>query len=247
MIKDVDQALALGMQLGAPLPIAGVSRSLLQVGANLIGKEARLEDMIGLIEAMAGTRFAEVAVEQAGPSAVTKTPVGMPSIGYVGLGAMGAALARRLLACGCKVHVYDVRVENVRDLAAEGAFPSADLPSLARASDVILICVPTSEVVREVLFGPNGLSGGLAAGKIVVDQTTGDPAATRSMAAELEALGVRMVDALCPGGPLALWGGTIVTFCGGTEDAFAEVRPLLALTGPTVVHFGRQEAAMSQS
>ena len=120
-----------------------------------------------------------------------------------------------------------------------GAVIAPDLPSLARACDVIMICVPTSAVVREVLFGHGGLGEGLAqAGKIVIDQTTGDPAATRAMAAELEALGV-----VAGGRPGIGWTegaaeGTIVTFCGGRPEAFARVRAILQRTGPTVVYFG---------
>jgi 3-hydroxyisobutyrate dehydrogenase len=239
MVKDVDQALTLGMRVGAPLPIAGITRSLLQIGVNTIGPQARLEDMIGLIEAMAATRLPDDAERQAVAGAAASTPpVIQPVVGYVGLGAMGAALARRLLDCSCKVHVYDVRPDSVRQLEAAGATAAPDLPSLARACDVIMICVPTSAVVREVLFGQGGLVEGLAAGKVVVDQTTGDPAATRAMAAELEARGVRMVDAPVSGGPAGAAQGSMVTFCGGPADAFARVRPLLALTGPTVVHFG---------
>jgi 3-hydroxyisobutyrate dehydrogenase len=151
---------------------------------------------------------------------------------------MGAALARRLLACGCRLQVYDVRASAAQELAAAGATVAPDLASLARACDVIAICVPTSADVRRVLFGESGLGAGLARGKIIIDQTTGDPAATRAIAAELEALGVAMVDAPVSGGPKGAAEGKIVTFCGGPADAFARVRPILALTGPTVVHFG---------
>jgi 3-hydroxyisobutyrate dehydrogenase len=126
----------------------------------------------------------------------------------------------------------------LRELEAAGAVVAPDLPSLARACDVIMICVPTSAVVREVLFGNGGLSEGLASDKIVVDQTTGDPAATRALAAELEALGVAMIDAPVSGGPKGAAEGKIVTFCGGQQQAFARVRAILQLTGPTVVYFG---------
>jgi 3-hydroxyisobutyrate dehydrogenase len=101
-----------------------------------------------------------------------------------------------------------------------------------------MICVPTSSVVREVLFGEGGLGEGLTKGKIVVDQTTGDPAATRAMAAKLEALGVAMVDAPVSGGPRGAAEARVVTFCGGTPEAFARVQPILAHTGPAVVYFG---------
>jgi 3-hydroxyisobutyrate dehydrogenase len=239
MIKDVDQAIALGMNAGAPMPIAAMTRALLQMGANLIGPAARLEDMIGLIESMAGTRLAE----ESGPTPPTEQALSasasQPVIGYVGLGAMGAALVRRLLGSSGRVHVYDVHEESVRALEAQGAIAAPDLASLAHACDVIMICVPTSAVVRQVLFGPRGLAEGLAPGKIVIDQTTGDPAETRAIAAELEALGVSLVDAPVSGGPAGAEAGTIVTLCGGAPEAFARVQSILQRTGPAVVYFGQ--------
>lgn len=237
MVKDVDQAIALGIDAHAPMPIAALTRSLLQMGVNLIGPVARLEDMIGLIESMAGTRLADDGGPRAA-SAPHPAPVAEPVIGYVGLGAMGAALARRLMRSPGPVHVYDVNQESVRALAAEGAIAASDLASLARACDVILICVPTSAIVRQVLFAPNGLAQGLAPGKIVIDQTTGDPAETRALAGELEQLGVALVDAPVSGGPAGAEEGVIVTLCGGSPQAFERARPVLERTGPAVVYFG---------
>jgi 3-hydroxyisobutyrate dehydrogenase len=241
MIKDVDQAIALGRHAGAPMPIASLTRALLQIGANTVGPAARLEDMIGVVASMAGTTLpgGSCAAAAAGLGAAPAPAPAEPVIGYVGLGAMGAAIVRRLLASSRKVHVFDVRRESVRALEAQGAIASPDLRSLARACDVIMVCVPTSVVVREVLFGVGGLAEGLSAGKVVVDQTTGDPAETRAIAAELERLGVALVDAPVSGGPGGAEAGTIVTLCGGSPEAFSRVRPILEQTGPAVVYFGQ--------
>ena len=159
-------------------------------------------------------------------------------VGYVGLGAMGGALTRRL-ALSRKMHVFDVRPEIVRAFEAEGAIAAADRPSLARACDVIMICVPTSAVVREALFGKGGLAEGLSPGKIVVDQTTGDPTETRSIAADLEKLSVSLVDAPVSGGPRGAVAGTIAIMCGGPSDAFEKVRPILESVSPNVVYCGQ--------
>jgi 3-hydroxyisobutyrate dehydrogenase len=241
MVKDVDQAMALGMQSGAPMPIASLTRVLLQIGVNTIGPSARLEDMIGLIGSMAGTTLGGEAAGAAAPASATATSVPAPDpvIGYVGLGAMGAALARRLLASSRQVHVYDVRPDNVAALVAQGATAAPDLATLARACDVIMICLPTSAVVREVLFGPGGLAEHLAPGKVIVDQTTGDPAETRAIAAELAQRQVALIDAPVSGGPAGAEAGTIVTLCGGDPEAFARVKSILEQTGPAVVYFGQ--------
>lgn len=83
------------------------------------------------------------------------------------------------------MRVFDSRPEVVRALEAEGAIACPDLPSLARECDAIFVCVPTSAIVREVVFGKGGLAEGLAPGKIIVNQTTGDPTITREIAVDL--------------------------------------------------------------
>lgn len=239
MVKDVDQALALGMQAGVPMPLANLSRSLLQIGVNTLGPDSRLEDVIGLVESMAGVRIADEGKAKA--AAATSPEARAASerlvVGYVGLGAMGAALVRRMLQTR-PVHVFDARPEVVQALKADGAIAHGDLPSLARACDVVMVCLPTSAVVHEVVFGTDGLHEGLACGKIVIDQTTGDPPSTRVMAEELERRGVALIDAPISGGPGGAAAGTIATLCGGPEDAFAKVRPILELAGPAVTWFG---------
>ena len=239
MVKDVRQAIELGMNAGAPMPVSSIALGLLQTGVNTLGQDARLEDVVKLIESMAGTRLRDDAMSLPAATAATAAMAGRDelTVGYVGLGAMGAALVRRLMKFR-KVQVFDVRPDIVRDLEADGAVAASDLPSLARDCDVIMICVPDSTVVREVLFGKGGLREGLAAGKIVIDQTTGDPSATRLMAEELKALGVALVDAPVSGGPSGAHAGTVAIMCSGAQDMCARVRPLLESISPNVVYCG---------
>jgi 3-hydroxyisobutyrate dehydrogenase len=144
---------------------------------------------------------------------------------------MGGALARRLMRTR-ELTVFDIRVEAVHELENAGATPAVDLVSLARTCDVIMICVPNSADVRDVVFGEGGLAEGLSAGKIVVDQTTGDPAMTRRLAADLQKMGVALVDAAVSGAPNTALAGTISMMCGGPTEAVDRVRPILeALSG----------------
>jgi 3-hydroxyisobutyrate dehydrogenase len=159
-------------------------------------------------------------------------------VGYVGLGAMGGALVRRLMLSR-KVHAFDIRSDVRSQYEASGAITTTDLPSLAHICDVIFICVPTSADVREVVFGDEGLAAGLTPGKIIVDQTTGDPMQTRGIADELEKLGVALVDAPVSGGPRGAEAGTIAIMCGGRTDAFERVRPILESVSPNVVYCGK--------
>ena len=167
-------------------------------------------------------------------------------LGYVGLGNMGGALARRLLL-SCKLRAFDLRPEVVQDMAEAGAQPAQSLEALGQACDAVLLCLPTSNEVREAIFGegglaagmaPGGLAAGMAPGGIIVDQTTGDPNATRAMAAELAERGLELIDAPVSGGPHGAHAGTIAIMAGGTEAQFARMRATFEAISPNVFHCG---------
>mgnify|MGYP001159967743 FL=1 len=158
-------------------------------------------------------------------------------LGYVGLGAMGGALARRLMLSH-KLRVLDLRPEAVVAFVENGAIPAQDGASLARESDIVLLCLPRSADVREAIFGAGGLAEGLSPGKVVVDQTSGNPDDTRAMAAELAEQGITLIDAPVSGGPAGADAGTIAIMVGGAQDAFAKVRPYLESISPNIVHCG---------
>ncbi len=237
MLKDLNQAVALGMEVGVPMPLTSVARALLQIGLNTLGSAARLEDMIGLIESMAATKLRSAEGAAAAPLAASPSDARALKVGCVGLGVMGGALTRRLMLAR-KVHVFDSRADVMRQFESEGAIACPDLPSLARACDAILLCLPTSAVVREVIFGKEGLGEGLMAGKIVVDQTSGDPEQTRCFAAELAQRGVALVDAPVSGGPKGATAGTIAIMAGGEPRHFDVVRPILESVSPNLVYCG---------
>lgn len=238
MLKDMNQAISLGMECGAPMVITNIVRGLLQIGVNTLGESAQLEAILGLIASMAGTKIIGVSSD-ASPhlTAAINTGDGDVRIGYVGLGAMGSALTRRLMASH-KIHVFDVRPEAVGALVAEGAVAAQDLVSLASSCDVIMISLPTSAIVREVVFGKGGLAEGLSPGKIVIDQTTGDPTLTRGIAVDLEKLGVALVDATVSGTPRTALAGTINILCGGPSTAVENVRPILESVSPNISYCG---------
>ena len=159
------------------------------------------------------------------------------NVGYVGLGVMGGALVRRLMLSR-RMHVFDVRAYVKAEFEKNGAIVASDLPSLAQACDVIMICVPTSADVRTVVFEKSGLVEGLSAGTIIVDQTTGDPVETRSIAAKLQECGATLVDAPVSGGPRGAAAGTIAIMCGGPPEAYEQVKPLLNSISPNIVYCG---------
>lgn len=159
------------------------------------------------------------------------------NLGYVGLGQMGGALARRLMLSH-KLRVYDRNPQMLEAFAREGAVPAQNAEALARECDVVLTCLPTSADVRDALFGEGGLAAGLAEGTLVIDQTTGDPNVTRALAADLAARGIDLIDAPVSGGPKGAKAGTIAIMVGGSEALYEKARRFLEAVSPNVFHCG---------
>jgi len=158
-------------------------------------------------------------------------------LGYVGLGRMGGAIARRLLKSR-PLRVYDLRPAAIADLGAAGGIATQSPAALARECDLVFTCLPTSAEVRTALFGEDGIAAGLPEGGIVVDMTTGDPLATRALAEELAKSGRQLVDAPVSGGPAGAAAGTLAIMVGGTPEAFARCKPALEAISPNVFHTG---------
>ncbi|AJE49140.1 NAD(P)-binding domain-containing protein [Celeribacter indicus] len=235
-LGTLDAAVAAGNRTGAPLMAARLAQGLARATLNRLGPAATVDDLAAQVAHMAGADFAPDAGSPP-PDMADPAQAETLTVGYVGLGRMGGALARRLLLSR-PVMVYDTDPAQVAALVAAGA-TAADTPAaLARACDVVMTCVPTSEIVREVVFGPDGLATGLSPGKILLDQTTGDPSITQEIAAELATRGVTMLDAPVSGGTRGAVAGTIAIICGGDPAAFGRVRPMLAEISPNIVHCG---------
>lgn len=238
VMHDLDDLLQLAIEQSVPTPITGAAHGLLRIAAHSLDDASVFDDVAQALASMAQTRMTDAGGTPVKPSSIDAGARPSLKIGYVGVGAMGGALARRLLQTYPDLQVFDSRVETVRALAAEGATVAVDLPSLARACDVVFICVPGSDIVRRILFDAGGLAEGLSPGKIVVDQTTGDPVASAAIAAELQRRGITAVDAPVSGGPETPRAGTSVMICGGPPEAFERVRPVLQAIGPNVHYCG---------
>lgn len=159
------------------------------------------------------------------------------NIGYVGLGSMGGALARRL-QLSHPLRVYDRDAASVQRLVDAGATRADSLAALAQGCDVILLCLPTSEHVRTVLLGADGIAASAKRGTLIVDQTSGDPTVTRAIAAELAERGISFVDAPVSGGPAGADAGTIAIMVGADAAQFDRIGPVLRAISPNVFHAG---------
>ena len=160
-------------------------------------------------------------------------------IGYVGLGAMGGALARRLLREHSLV-VFDINhaaVAQFEKAGAAGAFSGADL---AGKCDVIMMCLPRSSDVRAAIFASGGLAEGLSANKILIDQTSGNPDETFEMAEQLARQDVLMLDAPVSGGIRGAEAGTIAIMASGPKAAYEQVLSILNSISPNVDYCGNR-------
>lgn len=161
----------------------------------------------------------------------------MPGTGFIGLGNMGGALARRLARAG-PLRVWDRDPRAVAALAGEGAAAAEGPGGVADGADVVLTCLPTSAEVEEVLFAADGVAAAAAPGTLVADMTTGDPFATRRIAARLGERGLGMVDAPVSGGVAGARRGDIAIMVGGPDRLFEQARPVLEAISANVLHAG---------
>jgi 3-hydroxyisobutyrate dehydrogenase len=161
------------------------------------------------------------------------------SIAFAGIGLMGLPMCQRLLASGLDLHVWNRSPDKCQPLLELGASHAQSPEDLCRQADIIFLCLTDSEAVREVVFGPSGLVHGARSGQLLVDLSSCDPAATRAMAAELEARsGMRWVDAPVSGGTPGAAAGTLAIMAGGAVEDLQRATPLLQLLGQRITHMG---------
>jgi 3-hydroxyisobutyrate dehydrogenase-like beta-hydroxyacid dehydrogenase len=151
----------------------------------------------------------------------------MTRIGFVGLGRMGAPMARRLAAAGNGLVVYDTRPEAVAPLVEAGAKAAESARALAAAADVVSVMVRDDDQVRAV-------AGAVGPGTVLVIHSTVGPGTP----AELEAQGLTVLDAPVSGGPMGAADGSLAIMVGGSDEAFSAARPALEAMGSKVVHAG---------
>lgn len=163
----------------------------------------------------------------------------LPALAFAGIGLMGLPMARRLLAAGYPLHVWNRSADKCQPLLQAGAQWAATPAELCRDAEVVMLCLADTAAVREVVFGPGGLVEGARAGQLLVDFSSLDPAATREMAAELEArTGMRWVDAPVSGGTPGAEAGSLAIMAGGREADIEQVRPVLAHLGQRLTRMG---------
>lgn len=163
---------------------------------------------------------------------------GEPRVGFVGLGAIGAPMAAHLARRG-KLTVWNRTRARAQEFAARHGATVADTPrELGAAADVVVTCLPTSREVEAILLGPDGLEAGMGTGALLLDCTSGDPASSRRIAAQLASRGIAFADAPVSGGTNGAEAGTLTIMVGADRQTFERARPILAAFGSTIEHLG---------
>ncbi len=163
-------------------------------------------------------------------------------IGFIGLGAMGNPISRRLLAAGFALTVYARRPEATEPLVALGAVACGSPAEVAGASDIVFTMVTNTADVEQVVLGPGGIVHGAQRGSMVIDMSTISPLAVRGMVDALGRRGVAMLDAPVSGGPGGATAGSLAIMVGGTAEAYARALPVFGHFGQSIVHVGASGA-----
>lgn len=163
-------------------------------------------------------------------------------IAFVGIGNMGAPMAGHLVKKGFDVTVYDIRPEAMKAFVAQhGGKSAASLVDAAHGKDAVITMLPDDKVVRKAVLGDgseNCVAAGLARGAVVIDMSTCNPSATRSLAEALKPRGIDVVDAPVMGGVIFAKDATLDIMAGGETALVERVKPVLSALGRSVIHCG---------
>jgi len=164
-------------------------------------------------------------------------------IGYIGVGLMGHGAASNILKHGYPLTIMGHRKrEPVDELVGRGAREVKTPAEVARASDIVFMCLPSSVEVERTVYGDHGIFAGASAGLILVDSTTADPRETQRIGADCAQRGIRMADAPVGRTPKEAEAGKLSTFVGGDADTVREIKPVIACYADTIIEAGELSA-----
>ncbi|WP_029528310.1 2-hydroxy-3-oxopropionate reductase [Polaromonas glacialis] len=158
-------------------------------------------------------------------------------IGFIGLGIMGAPMANHLINAGHQLFVYTLG-KMPDAIASSRATQCVSARGVAERAEIIILMVPDTPDVEAALFSEKGISGGLGAGKVVVDMSSISPIATKTFAQKINALGCDYLDAPVSGGEVGAKNATLSIMVGGPEDTFERIKPVFELMGKNITLVG---------
>ncbi|MFH4390744.1 NAD(P)-dependent oxidoreductase [Vibrio alginolyticus] len=162
-----------------------------------------------------------------------------PIIGFIGLGLMGGNMVENLQKRGYEVAVMDLNKDAVDAVLARGnASEASSGKELAEKSDIVMLCLTTSEVVEKVVYGDTDVLAGMSEGKTLIDFGTSIPASTKKIGADLAKKGAGMIDAPLGRTPAHAKDGLLNIMAAGDVETFNKVKPVLDDQGENVFHLG---------
>ncbi len=166
-------------------------------------------------------------------------------IGFIGLGIMGASMARNLLRAGFDLQVWNRTASRMQPLVDEGATPATSPAALAADCDIIITCISDTPDVERVILGDDGVIHGARPDSLVIDMSTISPQATVAIAEQLEARGIHMLDAPISGGSEGAAKGALSIMIGGEAEDLARAMPVFQAMGKTITHVGSRGAGQT--
>ena len=168
----------------------------------------------------------------------------MANLGFVGLGAMGGRIVKRLLDAGHTVTGYNRTKAKAQWLLDQGMRRGETPRAVAEATDIIFTMVSNTAALYEVTGGDSGILAGLRAGKVYIDMSTISPAASRALATQVAEKGAHMLDSPVSGSVITLEQGNLALMVGGEKAIFEQVKPILLDIGPKVSYLGANGLAV---
>ena len=165
------------------------------------------------------------------------TPSTPLKIGFIGLGIMGAPMALHLIQASHQLFVH-TRGKLRPEIAQTNATVCASAKAVAQQADIVITMLPDTPDVAAVLFGEDGIAAGLSKGKTVIDMSSISPIETKAFAQRINALGCDYLDAPVSGGEVGAKAASLTIMVGGSEAAFARVKPLFELMGKNITLVG---------
>lgn len=166
----------------------------------------------------------------------------MEKIGFIGLGIMGMPMAKNLIKAGYSLTVLDINAKALEKLEKEKAMVVVSPKQVAEHSDIVITMLPDSPEVNEVVFGPEGVIGGIRPGMLFIDMSTIAPATSREVYKALRAKGVESLDAPVSGGEVGAKEASLSIMVGGEEPAFQRAMPVFQVLGKNIVLIGETGA-----
>ncbi len=159
-------------------------------------------------------------------------------VGFIGLGIMGKPMAQNLMEAGYELVLYNRTIEKAEEIAGDRATVAESPKEVAESCDLIVLMLPDSPQVEEVVEGEDGVLEGLKERTLIVDMSTISPVVTRELAEKLEERGASMLDAPVSGGEPGAQQGNLAIMVGGSEEDFERAKPLLEVMGDAITHVG---------